>query len=148
MERSRIGWARSAVSRAAKRVGGTAVELKFTLLCACVVFALAWSHAGWLLRIWLPADLLGFGASRPNLLTWSPADLFLAQIRIAALATALAVSPVFAAEAWLFLCRLLRARSARRLTLPFALITASVALLDIVVVRAVPLPRFILYYGA
>jgi Sec-independent protein secretion pathway component TatC len=148
MEQSRIGWARSAVSRAAKRVGGTALELKFTLLCACVVFALAWAHAWWLLRVWIPAEGLGFGGSQPNLLMWSPANPFLARVRLAALTTALAVSPVFAAEAWLFLCRLLDARSARRLTVPFALVTAGLALLDIVVVRAIPLRRFILFYGA
>lgn len=145
MERNHLGWARSAVSRAAKRVGGTALHFKFTLLCACVVFALAWPHAWWLLRAWLPDEGLGFGGSQPNPLMWTPAN---AHVRIAALATALTVSPVLAAEAWLFLCRVLDARSARRLALPFALVTASVAILDIVVVRAIPVPHLILLYGA
>src|SRR6186997_616826 len=99
MERSRIGWARSAVSRAAKRVGGTALRFKFTLLCAVVGFVLAWAHAWWLLRVWLPDDFnTWFHASRPNLLWAEPGSVFLARVRIAAVTTALGVAPVFAAE--------------------------------------------------
>ena len=146
MERSRIGWARSAVSRAAKRVGGTALRFKLTLLCAIVGFAIAWAHAWWLLRVWLPDDFnTWFHASRPNLLWAEPGSVFLARVRIAAMTTALGVAPVFAAEMWLLVCEELRARSRRWLALPFAIATAGVVVAAAAAARAVPVPRLIAF---
>jgi Sec-independent protein secretion pathway component TatC len=147
MERSR-GWARSAVSRAAKRVGGTAWSFKFTLICAVVGFALAWGHAWWLLRVWLPDDFNEGFPARPNLLWAEPGSVFLARVRIAAVTTALGVAPVFAAEAWLLLCDRLRTYSRRWIALPFAIATAGVVVAAAAAARAVPIPRLLAFVQA
>lgn len=148
MERSRLEWARSAASRAAKRVGGTVWSFKFTLLCAGVACALAWAHAGWLLHVWLPELGRPVTGSAPTLVASGPADELLPRVRVVALTTGVVAAPVLAAEAWLFVCNALGSRSARRFALPFALATAGVVALGIVVVRAVPLPRMILFQRA
>lgn len=147
MERSR-GWARSAVSRAKKRVGGTAFAFKLTLLLGLAGFALAWPHDVWLLRVFLPDDLNHRFDASPDLLWVKPAGLFLLRVRLTALATSLGVAPIFAAEMWLLLCHELRARSRRWLALPFALATAGVVVTAAAAARAVPIPRLIAFAQA
>ena len=134
IEQNHLDRARNALTRTAARVGRTALGFRFTLLALCLGFVVIWPHVPHLFELFLPAEL----KNRHIRSNFGQVPVFYVKAQIAMLATALATAPLFAAEGWLFLCDALGARSPRRLALPFALATATVAVATVLVVRTVP----------
>ena len=124
--------------RAFDRALSIAKQFRFTLLAACVVVAAASPRADDLLLLWLEDAPLGAWGRplRPQLVLSGDSSLFFERVHVIALTTGVLIAPVFAANLWLFVCRTAGAPSARWLALPFALVTAGIAVASIAAARA------------
>jgi Sec-independent protein secretion pathway component TatC len=97
-----------------------------TLLAWVIATSVTWVHRSDVLGFW-SAPLLEPGV--PGLELHDPAALLAANIQVTLATAALLTFPVLGAEAWLLVCRLTRRADARRLTLPFALVSTAAGLL-------------------
>jgi len=105
----------------------------WTLAAFFAATCVSWANRLWLTELWLApvgdiAPFTGVGLDVGPSLVW----LF---VRVTVVTALLLTLPVFSAEVWLVICRLARRDEARRLAIPFSVVSTAGALVALWFVR-------------
>lgn len=113
-----------------------------TLVAFVGAAGLAWLNRTWLLGFWLSPMLESASGVDLRMHVQGQAALVALTIKVTVATAVLLTLPVFYAEAWLLICRMTRREQARRLTVPFSVVSTGAALIVLALIRRIELIFF------
>jgi hypothetical protein len=111
----------------------------WTIIAFVVALCVSWVSRTWVLGFWLSPVLDVPSRLHASVLLQDRAALE----RTVTITTLLLTFPIFSAETWLLISRMTRNDQARRLTVPFSVVSAAAVLLTVWLARQVEVPHFI-----